>query len=191
MSDDLSLSSSLPTGGHSRLTQPSINIEDEDVITSTIGYRISWIITLMLLDTVVSPSESGVMMVVNEEPAKLRTARVSTLTITQQGSVDYIKHLKHLLDLQSQRNNELEAELRRVRSTPESQQRNEKRPTRISRPERSDSPMDQDPDQQIEPQNQNGIRFEEENMMMMANEFSNGGNSFGPDDTLLYISGFL
>ncbi|KAI7943249.1 hypothetical protein MJO29_013093 [Puccinia striiformis f. sp. tritici] len=234
MSDDLSLSSSLPTrrtfSPHSTIDQQKLVLNEkrrkrreshnavERRRRDNINDRITELAGLLpscLLDTVVSPSESGVMMVVNEEPGQAEDGQsINSHNKPNKGmilakSVDYIKHLKHLLDLQSQRNNELEAELRRVRSTPESQQEERKEADQDQQVMREDIAGEEGEnvkgeegqggknedqsdqihqwikihDQQIEPQNQNEIRFEEENMMMMANEFSNGGNSFGPDDT--------
>ncbi|PLW07709.1 hypothetical protein PCASD_22857 [Puccinia coronata f. sp. avenae] len=204
-SNELSLSSSLPTrrtfSPHAIVDQHKLALNEkirkrreshnavERRRRDNINDRITELAGLLpncLLDPVVTPSESGMMMVVSEEPCQTDDAQTLNYTHNKPNkgfilakSVDYIKHLKHLLELQSQRNSELEAELSRVRSTESSnnpdQEERSKVPgeddQNVQRKESSgDSPSDQIHEwiKMHDQQNQQKSKLNEENTFMMT-----------------------
>ncbi|EFP84009.1 uncharacterized protein PGTG_09722 [Puccinia graminis f. sp. tritici CRL 75-36-700-3] len=239
MSDELSLSSSLPTrrtfSPHSIIDQQKLVLNEkrrkrreshnavERRRRDNINDRITELAGLLptcLLDTVVTPNESGMMMVVNEEPSQADDSQglnSASHTKPNKGmilakSVDYIKHLKHLLELQSQRNTELEAELKRVRSGTEPHQEDPKQQGTEEKVrggvtgedeenvkgEEGPGPggMNEDTsdqihqwikihDQQNDPQNQNESQLEDENMMM-TNGFGQDAVSYRPDHNMAH-----
>ncbi|OAV87517.1 hypothetical protein PTTG_07640 [Puccinia triticina 1-1 BBBD Race 1] len=235
MSDELSLSSSLPArrtfSPHSIIDQQKLVLNEkrrkrreshnavERRRRDNINDRITELAGLLpacLLDTVVTPNESGMMMVVNEEPSQTDDGQAlnsAPLTKPNKGmilakSVDYIKHLKHLLELQSQRNTELEAELKSFRSSSEPAQQHLNQQGADESQDRTRGAEDQENvkgeegpagvtedasdqihqwikihDQQTEPLNQNEAGLEDKNMMIMTHELFNDAQSYTLDDS--------